>query len=79
MNFTIETLHKTRKVGFMRHEPTGDVAGYRIWRDGETCMETNDAADRALAEARCDELNRIFAGVTLDQYHAELAEHCGQG
>lgn len=79
MNFTIETLRATKKTGFMRREFTDEIAGYRIWRDGETCMETYDAADRALAEARCAELNRDFGSVTLDQYHAELAEHGGQG
>ena len=79
MNFTIETLRATRKTGFMRREPTNETAGYRIWRDDGMCMETYDAADRTLAESRCAELNRDFGSVTLDQYHAELAEHGGQG
>ena len=79
MKFTIETLRATEKTGFMRREPTDEIAGYRIWRDDGMCMETYDPADQRLAESRCEELNRIFGSVTLNQYHDKLAEHGGQG
>lgn len=71
MKFTVETLYRT--------EPTGEVSGYRIWRDDGTCMETYDPFDEKIAEARCSELNRIFGSVTKDDCKAELAEYSGQG
>lgn len=75
MTFTIETLSKTVKTGFMRRDRTSEPEAYRIMRDDGTSYGTYSAQDLAHAEARCDELNAAFRDVSLDQYSAELAEN----
>jgi hypothetical protein len=79
MTFTIETLYKTIKTGFMRTAQTDEPSAYRVMRDDGMCMGTYQAEDLQYAKDRCDELNDAFKGVTIDQYHADIAEHCGQG
>jgi hypothetical protein len=64
MKFTTEPLHR---------EPTDEIAGYRILRDGEP-WEFYDPADRRLAERHCEELNRDFGSVTR-----EYPRRLGQG